>query len=240
MRSNRHIAAAVLALLAGAAAANAQTMSAPESIKIKHITKDFAIGALDNAAWSAASVVEVETYWSGRPAPRSRHFSVRMLWSDTSLYVRFEAGQHEPLVVSDRPDTSKKTLQLWDRDVCEIFIAPDRERPRRYFEFEVAPTGEWIDLSIEIAPDGKRTTDWDYASGMRSSARIEKNKVVMAMRVGWKALGREPKAGDIWLGNLFRCVGRDPDRGYLAWRPTLTEKPNFHVPEKFGEFVFED
>jgi hypothetical protein len=48
----------------------------------------------------------------------------------------------------------------------------------------------------------------------------------------------KPKSGDVWLGNLLRCVGRDPDRGYLAWQPTMTEKPNFHVPEKFGEFEF--
>ena len=30
----------------------------------------------------------------------------------------------------------------------------------------------------------------------------------------------------------------DPTRGYLAWRPTLTKSPNFHVPSKFGNFRF--
>jgi alpha-galactosidase len=60
----------------------------------------------------------------------------------------------------------------------------------------------------------------------------------MAIKIPWEALGRKPKPGDIWLGNIFRCVGSDPDRGYLAWQPTLTEKPNFHVPEKFGMFSF--
>jgi len=41
-----------------------------------------------------------------------------------------------------------------------------------------------------------------------------------------------------WRVNLFRCVGKDPDRGYLAWQSTRTPKPNFHVPQVFGWLVF--
>ena len=105
------------------------------------------------------------------------------------------------------------------------------------FEFEVAPTGEWIDLAIDYTGP-ERKTNWDFRSGMTSAARMEKEKVVMAIKIPWTAFGAAPKPGDVWLGNLFRCVGKDPGRGYLAWRPTMTERANFHVPEKFGEFVF--
>ena len=68
--------------------------------------------------------------------------------------------------------------------------------------------------------------------------QIENGRIQMAVKIEWNAFGRVPKAGDVWLGNLFRCVGKDPDRGYLAWSPTGTEVPDFHVPEKFGEFLF--
>jgi hypothetical protein len=78
----------------------------------------------------------------------------------------------------------------------------------------------------------------EYSSGMLSAPRIEEGRVVTAIRIPWAAFGKRPAAGDVWLGNLFRCVGRDPDRGYLAWSPTFTERPNFHVPERFGEFEF--
>ena len=47
-----------------------------------------------------------------------------------------------------------------------------------------------------------------------------------------------PSSGDVWHGNIFRCVGKGENRGYLAWQPTETPAPNFHVPEKFGEFEF--
>ena len=159
------------------------------------------------------------------------------MWSKVALYVRFEANQAEPIVMSETPNVQTKTKGLWDRDVCEIFLAPNKAEFRKYFEFEIAPNGEWIDLGIHQLPE-KRETDWEYNSGMKSATRIEKDKVVMAIKVEWKAFGKTPKAGDIWLGNILRAMGSEPNRGYLAWSPTETKQPNFHVPEKFGEFEF--
>ncbi len=207
-------------------------------LRIKHIEKDFAVGELTNDAWTKADTQSGKKYWSGKTAPIGRRFKVQLLWSKTALYVRFEANRAEPLVISDKPDLSKKTLGLWDRDVCEIFIAPDKNEARKYFEFEVAPTGEWVDVALDIT-SGERKSDWDYKSGMESAVKLEKDRIVMTMKIEWKAFGKTPKVGDTWLGNIFRCVGKDPERGYLAWSPTMTENPNFHVPDKFGKFVFE-
>lgn len=204
---------------------------------IKHIANDFPIDRLDEPAWSGASQTFITKYWSGKVAPTGRQSSARMLWSSAALYVRFDASQSEPLIVSERPDLLKKTIGLWDRDVCEIFVAPDKDNGHKYFEFEIAPTGEWVDLAIAFTSQ-KRKTDLDYDSGMTSAARIETNKIVSAIRIPWEAFGARPKVGDVWLGNLFRCIGKDPNRGYLAWRPTRTAKPNFHVPDAFGQFHF--
>jgi hypothetical protein len=179
----------------------------------------------------------IETNWDGELCPEERAFVTGLRWSEAGLSVVFEARHDEPIVASSEPQVDAKTIGLWERDVCEIFIAPDTNEPRRYFEFEVAPTGEWLDLAIDMT-SGERVTDWDYNSGMTTAAKIEEGRVLMSMKIPWEAFGKKPKAGDVWLGNIFRCVGREPDRGYLAWQPTMTEKPNFHVPEAFGEFVF--
>jgi hypothetical protein len=208
-----------------------------DKIKIAHVKNDFSINELDNKAWKSAAETSIEKYWSGENAPKGRQFKAKLLWSDAALYVRFEANQNEPLVISEKANLTSKTRGLWDRDVCEIFLAPNKNEPRKYFEFEIAPNGEWIDLGIYQKPD-ERITDWDYVSGMKSAARIEKNKIVMAIKIEWKAFGKTPKTGEIWLGNVLRCVGSDPTRGYLTWQPTLTKEASFHVPEKFGEFEF--
>jgi hypothetical protein len=206
-------------------------------IKIAHVENDFSVSELDSNYWEKSQTVAIEKYWSGENAPPGRHAKAKFLWSETALYVRFEANQIEPLIISYEPNLKTKTRGLWDRDVCEIFVAPDRDEPRKYFEFEIAPTGEWIDLAIHQMPDS-RETDFEYDSGMLSAARIEKDKVLMAMKIEFKAFGKAPKANEVWRGNLFRCVGAGVTRGYLAWQPTETPLPAFHVPEAFGEFEF--
>lgn len=128
-------------------------------------------------------------------------------------------------------------MGLWDRDVCELFIAPDANEPERYFEFEAAPTGEWLDLIVRQRLD-VRETDWEFHSGMTVAASVKANNVTVAMRVPWDALGRVPHVGERWRANLFRCIGAGPTRGYLAWQPTLTEEPGFHVPAAFGWIQF--
>ncbi len=230
----------ILFTIVGAVAsvANSQKMPSTDKISIKHIANEIDLSDLNDPRWDQATSQNISTYWNGKNASPGRSFSARLIWSDTALYVRFEAAQSEPLVVSEQLDVTKKVIGLWDRDVCEIFIAPDASQRNRYFEFEIAPTGEWIDLAIELTSQ-KRKTDVDYKSGMTSAAKIEKDKVVMAIKIPWEAFGvARPKIGDVWLGNLFRCVGKGKTRGYLTWQPTKTAKPNFHVPEKFGEFRF--
>jgi hypothetical protein len=192
---------------------------------------------LDDAVWQECRPVKIEHYWSGEPAPLARHAEARICWSDEALHVRFVCEQHEPLIVTDTPVTDKKTLGLWDRDVCEIFLAPDPENTRRYFEFEAAPTGEWVDLGIVLTPSG-RETDWDYRSGMAAGAKVEAGKVVVEMRIPWSESIPKPERGAVWRVNLFRCVGPESPERYLAWRPTKTPEPNYHVPEAFGSLVF--
>lgn len=206
-------------------------------IKIKSLKTDFAVTEIDDKNWKKAEEIPIEKYWSGESAPVGRHAKAKLLWSKNALYIRFEANQTEPLIVSEKPHLKTKTRGLWDRDVCEIFLAPNKDEPRKYFEFEIAPSGEWIDLAIHQMPD-KRKTDWDYNSGMQSAARIEKDKIWMTIKIEWKAFGKTPKVNEIWRGNLFRCVGAGETRGYLAWQPTKTPQPSFHVPEAFGEFEF--
>jgi alpha-galactosidase len=206
-------------------------------VKVSHIEIDFPIGEFDHASWEKAQEIRIENYWSGEKAEIGRCAKAKLLWSDSAFYIRFNANQTEPLIVNDAPNLKTKTVGLWNRDVCEVFIAPNIKEPERYFEFEIAPTGERLDLQIHQTPE-KRKTNFDYDSGMQSAAKIEKDKILMAMKIRWEAFGKTPRANDVWKGNLFRCVGSGATRGYLAWQPTQTAQPNFHVPEAFGEFEF--
>ena len=207
------------------------------TIQAHHAESDVAASDFTNPEWVHADAIQMDHYWSGEPAPESRHAEARLLWSNKALHIRFVGNQAEPLIVSNKPQTEKKTMGLWDRDVCEIFIAPDPQMVEKYFEFEVAPTGEWLDAAIDLT-SGRRETDWGFHSQMTTAAKIENDCVTMAMRIPWNHSIHQPQHGERWRVNLFRCVGKDPNRGYLSWRATHTPEPLFHVPKAFGWLVF--
>ena len=203
----------------------------------EYLDAPIGVDDFDNEAWQRCRPVTIAHEWSGEPAPFNRHAEVRICWSAEALHVRFVGNQHEPMVVSAEPRTDRKTLGLWDRDVCEIFIAPNARELSRYFEFEAAPTGEWVDLGIVITPEG-RETDWEFKSGMRAAARVEETRIKVGILIPWSDSIPKPDKTDQWLINLFRCVGPEAPERYLAWRPTKTPDPNFHVPEAFGPLHF--
>ena len=197
---------------------------------------DIGVSDLEDHRWQSATPVAITRRWSGEDAPPGRLAEARIVWSAQALCVRFVCRQEEPLLVHPNPEIDKKTLGLWDRDVCEIFIAPDPNTPELYFEFEAAPTGEWVDLGIHLTPHG-RETDWEFYSGMSTAALVAGEELTIMLRIPWSASIPKPQRGNAWRVNLFRCVGTGNER-YLAWQPTYSAEPNFHVPEAFGWLKF--
>lgn len=203
----------------------------------EYVETPIGVDDFHNEAWQRCQPVAIAHEWSGEPAPVERHAEVRICWSDEALHVRFVGNQHEPLVLSAEPRTDRKTLGLWDRDVCEIFVAPNANEPWRYFEFEASPAGEWVDLGIVLTAEG-RHTDWDFSSGVTVASGLLPSQIQVGLRIPWSESIPKPKINDQWLVNLFRCVGPEAPERYLAWRPTKTPEPNFHVPEAFGPLHF--
>lgn len=206
-------------------------------IQAPWIAADMNPGGLDSPHWHSAAPVKIERRWSGEAAPPNHCAEARILWSDQALCVRFDCRQTEPPIVSAQPQLDRKTIGLWHRDVCEIFIAPDPDLPARYFEFEAAPNGEWVDVAIRFQ-ESERKSDFDFKSGMTVAASVGEDQLIVVMNIPWSNSIPKPEKGERWRVNLFRCIGVGNER-YLAWQPTFTAEPNFHVPEFFGwlEFV---
>ena len=158
---------------------------------------------------------------------------MRALWSPRTLYLRFECRYRE-LYVFDDADSNGRRDHLWDRDVAEAFLQPDPSREHYYKEFEVSPNGMWIDLDISPGPLA------DLKSGLGHSVMLDKKTHTWTaeLAIPIKALTShfDPKA--VWRANFFRVEGKAEPRAYMAWRPTGTPEPNFHVPHAFGKLRF--
>lgn len=189
------------------------------------------------AHWQSAVVHAIDQNWRGEAAPAALHTTARVLWTLQELLFGYECGYTE-LDMDAQFDVNEERHALWDRDVCEAFVRSPLEPDFRiYKEFEVAPTGQWVDLLINRIDI---THDWQWKSGMRTAAQIDETHWRVVMAIPFAAFGVVPKSGDEWAANLFRVSRLRGERQFLAYAPTFTTTPSFHVPERFVKMRFEE
>lgn len=197
------------------------------------------IAEFSDAIWRRAHIHHLAGDWRGDPAPSQLDTEARILWTDEYIFIGFTCAYTELDADSDdEVDVSEERPALWDRDVCEAFIrSPIEPAETNYLEFEVAPTGQWCDLKIDRA---RMTHDWQWRSRMQTAAAIdeERKQWCALMAIPFDCFGTGPQAGEIWAGNLFRVSRLGGERRYLAYSPTLTERPNYHVPGRFVRWRF--
>jgi hypothetical protein len=196
----------------------------------------------EEAGWAAARTVA----WG--PAPYETRF--RALWDAHGLFLRFDADDDAPWHTM-----TKRDEHLWDEEVVEIFIDPDRSG-RDYGELEISPANVVCDVRmISPWPDKKGDLGWNIDGLLTHVIAREKD----GKTAGWTALAfwpwdgfrslpsarriaLPPRPGDAWRFNLFRIKRpggpRAPETGavQVAWSKVPGE--SFHVPEVFRDFIF--
>lgn len=182
--------------------------------------------------WEHAPEVCFSADWRGQAPDPGRETRIRMLWSSEDIYIRFHC-RYRNLYIYEGPPCRRD--RLWLRDVAEVFIQTEVDPPSCYREFEIAPSGDWLDL--DIAPGSKRHLKWDLRP--RAQVRPDSGYWSAEMALPLRRLIPTFDPSKIWKINFFRIEGSEPDRFYSAWRPTFTPRPNFHVPECFGELRFQ-
>ncbi len=204
----------------------------PPVARARRISRDFAPdGALTEPVWDMAVPVRMEYQSASYAAKPEVSTTVRLLWSDEFLYLGYECP-FTTLTTFEPPQLDQERLGLWDRDVVEAFIGSDAANIKRYTEFEIAPTNEKLDLTLNL-PE----RDFAWSSQFESAVKVDKRAKVWTceVRIPLKALAEtKPKAGARWRLNLYRCDRAN--KAFLAWSPVLAG--SFHTPEKFGVLEF--
>ena len=165
---------------------------------------------------------------------------VRGFWTDAEVYFLFSCP-YRSLNVFLPTQNDRPRRGLWDRDVVELFLGDDWSNIRHYREFEIAPTGDWIDLAIDLDRRGPGPA---WSSGWKTAARIDERAKIWyaACRIPLRSISEKPVlAGTRWRANLYRIDGEGPDpvRRFMCWQPTcVTNRDPNHVPEHFGTLTF--
>ena len=231
-------------------APNPQVDTASKVCEVSSPTASFSVPHVSQAqelntdphspTWSHAS-----STWIGRDCTHQIDYpklktEVRGFWTDSDLYLLF-ISPYDELNLWLPADNTKDRLNLWDRDVVELFLGDDWENIKHYREFEIAPTGDWVDLAIDLEHESYGAA-WN--SGWQRQGRIDEKKHIWyaAARVPLRSVSEKPvMTGTKWRANLYRIDGLGPDsqRRFMCWQPTcvVNRDPN-HVPEHFGTLLF--
>jgi len=135
---------------------------------------------------------------------------VKGLWTNTHLFLLFICP-YRTLNLFLPAQNGKDRDKLWDKDVVEMFLGDDWKNIRHYREFEIAPTGDWVDLAIDLDNESDGQT-WD--SGWQTQARIDEKAKI------WFAAAKIPLSSistaqispaTRWRMNLYRIDGESPD-----------------------------
>ena len=220
--------------MAGTTTQTAQCVTQPSEVVASHVAHEINLEAASPASeWKSAQPIVFFSDWQGKNPDEERQTEVRVLWSSQTLYLRFEC-RYRGLYVFESSDPNGRRDHLWDRDVVEAFLQPDSARESYYREFEASPNGMWIDL--DIFPGGLA----DLKSGLQRSVAVDEktHRWAVELAIPMKALTRNFDPNVIWRANFYRVEGMQEPRAYLAWQPTGTPQPNFHVPSAFGRMRF--
>lgn len=207
------------------------------------IAKDFVPdGDLKKAIWSTAKSVHFDQSAYSESRYPDTETKVASCWSSQFLYLAYWC-RYQELNVFEGEDPSKERWQLWTRDVVEAFINPDPQLPSHYFEFEVAPNNQWLDLEIDLTKTPNGDPHWN--SGFTHAVRIDPAARVWTaeLRIPVRSMKVERiRPGIDWKINLYRCEGSgdDKSRRLFSWGrlPIHTPGSTFHQPGSFGRLHF--
>jgi hypothetical protein len=168
------------------------------------------------------------------PAVRSE---ARSRWTQDALYVLFW-GPYDTLHLKPDPDTQRETYKLWFFDDFELYLGSNFDNINLYYEFEISPQSEFLDLAIDATREKPGWNDeYLWNSGMTVKSRIDREKKIWygEMRIPISAIDKRPAAaGNEFRVNVYRLqsAGQGKKIHFLAWQPTGEWNP--HRPKKFG------
>lgn len=211
-------------------------MSAPQRHRLERIPAGAAA-----SAWAALDGVAPLTPFvrADGSGPALQQTTVRIAHDGATLFVRFDCEDRDVWGTFEQRDDP-----LWQEEVVEVFLAPGRADPIRYFELEVSPRGVLFDARIEnpATDRARRVVDlaWDCPGiAWRAGLLSVPSGWRAELSIPWASLAPAGSIPEVWRANFYRVERpRDGDTEYSCWCPTWTEPADFHRPERFGALAF--
>jgi len=185
--------------------------------------------------WSATPIMLIDNLLWTDPLPITAQ--AQLCWDEEAIYLRMEAFEKDI-----RKEESDPLAQICNDSCLEFFIQPTDAS--LYLNFEINPLGNYLIGQGDCNVDNRlRVIVPDFETRMEPKVAFTENGWVLHYKVPFDFIRQfypqfEAKVGVKVRGNCYKCGDETVKTHYLAWSPTVSEEPAFHLPEYFGELIF--
>jgi hypothetical protein len=187
-------------------------------------------GRLADECWAQAPVAShFYEYWKLNPAPSPVKTSFQMLYDDRGLYLKItNVDDHLDKLRASiiRPDDP----ELWTNDCATIYIDPQANGVG-FLNFTINSLGVQSDFKQQDA--AVALNDWS-AYGWRAFTHNTSDAWIIEAFFPWADLGKQAKAGDVWMFDPVRYAYSSGKFIGSTWAPG----GNYKSTTNFGYLYF--
>lgn len=210
---------------------------------IKRMPEGAGLPALNGAltgAWAECPAAAIDQYtWDVngyRPAAEAR-----VMYSEAGLYVYMRAEESEIRAKADMCGT------ICQDSCLEFFLQPNAAVPR-YTNVEMNPLGKYMcgigrDRYDRFEAKTLPFKGMEVRHSVKTAAGFAGPcwEIAYLLPADWLQLwfGWQPACGLRMRGNFYKCGDMTRFEHYGMWNPVVSERPDFHIPEYFGELILE-
>lgn len=174
--------------------------------------------------------------------PKSLPVTVHVAHDDEKIYLYYQIEGEELRVIN-----THDFMSVWEDSCVEFFVQRKGEKLYRNFEINahgvlLASKRESKDsaeqLSIELMSSIERFTTINHVY----RGRVQVSDWTLYAEIPKEAIGfsaNEELSQQTIGANFYKCGDETKEPHFISWNPIDTPQPNFHVPQFFGELIFE-
>lgn len=222
--------------------------AAKSMYEVTKVNEPIAIDAhWDKEVWQKIPALTIGQFMGEKPEHFPRVQS-KLAYDDQAIYVIFKVeDQYVRAIAQKHQDGVFK-------DSCvEFFFSPETHSENGYFNLEMNCGGKMLfhhqvkprQGSKHISPEDIDRITVAHSLPERIETEItEPTTWTVEYRIPFEILQKYheldyPQSGTVWRANLYKCADDTSHPHWLTWSKVDFPRPNFHLPEFFGELKFQ-
>lgn len=179
--------------------------------------------------------------WPG-DYPKTLPVSVHAAHNNEMIYLYYQVEGEELRAVN-----TKDAMSIWEDSCVEFFVQRKGDKIYRNFEFTVL--GVLLASKRENRNSGELLSQKTISSIVRFSTinhyyktELEVSDWTLYVEIPKEAIGFSPSevlSKQMIRANFYKCGDKTSEPHFISWNPIDLPTPDFHVPQFFGELLFE-